>query len=165
MLEAVGQKYYGTFFNKCNNLLKPNGKLILQVITIPDQRFQSYKKNPDWIQKHIFPGGILPSLYELTKAIKNSSELQIDQINNIGILYSKTLHQWRFNFNQNDIDDSTGKSNILLPFNATNSTTVNNPEIFFSFLLIKFATQSTVPPVASKSSTIVYELYFFKDFF
>ena len=44
MLEAVGQKYYGTFFNKCNNLLKPNGKLILQVITIPDQRFQSYKK-------------------------------------------------------------------------------------------------------------------------
>ena len=58
-------------------------------------------------------------------------------------------------FNQNDIDDSTGKSNLLLPFNATNSTTVNNPEIFFSFLLIKFATQSTVPPVASKSSTIV----------
>ena len=102
MLEAVGQKYYGTFFNKCNNLLKPNGKLILQVITIPDQRFQSYKKNPDWIQKHIFPGGILPSLYELTKAIKNSSELQIDQINNIGIHYSKTLHQWRFNFNQNE---------------------------------------------------------------
>ena len=102
MLEAVGQKYYGTFFNKCNNLLKPNGKLILQVITIPDQRFQSYKKNPDWIQKHIFPGGILPSLYELTKAIKNSSELQLDQINNIGIHYSKTLHQWRFNFNQNE---------------------------------------------------------------
>ena len=101
MLEAVGQKYYGTFFNKCNNLLKPNGKLILQVITIPDQRFQSYKKNPDWIQKHIFPGGILPSLYELTKAIKNSSELQVDQINNIGIHYAKTLHQWRFNFNQN----------------------------------------------------------------
>ena len=101
MLEAVGQKYYGTFFNKCNNLLKPHGKLILQVITIPDQRFQSYKKNPDWIQKHIFPGGILPSLYELTKAIKNSSELQVDQINNIGIHYSKTLHQWRFNFNQN----------------------------------------------------------------
>ena len=62
MLEAVGQKYYGTFFNKCNNLLKPHGKLILQVITIPDQRFQSYKKNPDWIQKHIFPGGMLPSL-------------------------------------------------------------------------------------------------------
>mgnify|MGYP001445836268 FL=1 len=101
MLEAVGQKYYGTFFNKCNNLLKSNGKLILQVITIPDQRFQSYKKNPDWIQKHIFPGGILPSLYELTKAIKNSSELQVDQINNIGIHYAKTLHQWRFNFNQN----------------------------------------------------------------
>ena len=78
--------------------MKPNGKLILQVITISDQRFQSYKKNPDWIQKHIFPGGILPSLYELTKAIKNSSELQVDQINNIGIHYSKTLHQWRFNF-------------------------------------------------------------------
>ena len=101
MLEAVGQKYYGTFFNKCNNLLKPNGKLILQVITIPDQRFQSYKKNPDWIQKYIFPGGILPSLYELTKSIKNSSKLQVDQINNIGVHYAKTLHQWRFNFNQN----------------------------------------------------------------
>ena len=101
MLEAVGHKYYKTFFNKCNNLLKPNGKLILQVITIPDQRFQSYRNNPDWIQKHIFPGGILPSLYELTKSIKSSSELQIDHINNIGFHYAKTLHLWRLNFNQN----------------------------------------------------------------
>ena len=59
-----------------------------------------------------------------------------------------------YNFNQNDTDDSTGKLNLFLPFNPTSSTTVNNPNIFLSYLLSKFATHSTVPPVASKSSTI-----------
>ena len=101
MLEAVGHKYYGTFFKKCNDLIKPNGKLILQVITIPDQRYRSYKTNPDFIQKHIFPGGILPSLYELTKAIKNSSNLKLDQVENIGVHYAKTLQIWRSKFNEN----------------------------------------------------------------
>ena len=101
MLEAVGHKYYGTFFKKCSDLIKPNGKLILQVITIPDQRYRSYKTNPDFIQKHIFPGGILPSLYELTKAIKNSSNLKLDQVENIGVHYAKTLQIWRSKFNEN----------------------------------------------------------------
>ena len=59
-----------------------------------------------------------------------------------------------FNFNQNDIDDSTGNLNLLLPFSLTNSTTVNHPKTFLPLLLSKFATQLAVPPVASKSSTI-----------
>ncbi len=63
------------------------------------------------------------------------------------------------------MDDSTEKFTLLLPFKVTNSTTVNNTKIFLSFLLTKFATQSTVPPVASKLFTIAKELYFFKDFF
>ena len=56
--------------------------------------------------------------------------------------------------------DSTGKSNLLLPFSSINSTTVSKPDIFFPLLLINLATQSTVPPVARRSSTIAYELNF-----
>ena len=85
MLEAVGPEYYGIYFRKCDKLLKPNGKLVIQVITIPDERYDSYKSNPDWIQKHIFPGGMLPSLSLLNKAVKDNTILKIEQIDDIGI--------------------------------------------------------------------------------
>ena len=95
MLEAVGHAYYGTYFNHLDRLLKPGGRIALQVITIPDQRYQAYRRNPDWIQKHIFPGGILPSLTELTKAMTAQSTLHVDAIENIGIHYAETLRRWR----------------------------------------------------------------------
>jgi cyclopropane-fatty-acyl-phospholipid synthase len=95
MLEAVGHAYYGTYFENLDRLLKPGGRIALQVITIPDQRYQAYRRNPDWIQKHIFPGGILPSLTELTKAMTTHSTLHIDSIDNIGIHYAETLRRWR----------------------------------------------------------------------
>ena len=98
MLEAVGHEYYGTYFNKCDYLLKSEGKFVLQVITIPDERYDSYKNNPDWIQKHIFPGGMLPSLYHITKAIKDNSTLEISCIDDIGLHYAKTLSYWRKGF-------------------------------------------------------------------
>ena len=65
------------------------------MITIPDQRYDAYRQNPDWIQKHIFPGGILPSLTELSKAMTKDSMLHIDHIENIGIHYAETLRRWR----------------------------------------------------------------------
>jgi cyclopropane-fatty-acyl-phospholipid synthase len=95
MLEAVGHAYYGNYFSTLDRLLKPGGRIALQVITIPDQRYDAYRQNPDWIQKHIFPGGILPSLTELSKAMTKHSMLHIDHIENIGIHYAETLRRWR----------------------------------------------------------------------
>ena len=95
MLEAVGHAYYGTYFHTLDRLLKPGGRIALQVITIPDQRYDAYRRNPDWIQKHIFPGGILPSLTELSNAMTRHSTLHIDHLENIGIHYAETLRRWR----------------------------------------------------------------------
>ena len=101
MLEAVGHAYYGTFFQTCDRLLKPGGRVVLQVIAIPDQRYQAYRRNPDWIQKHIFPGGMLPSLTELSRAMTQHSSLIVDHLDNIGIHYAETLRHWRSAFESN----------------------------------------------------------------
>jgi cyclopropane fatty-acyl-phospholipid synthase-like methyltransferase len=69
MLEAVGHRHLGTFFRRCDELLKPDGLAVLQVITLPDQRYDVYRKDCDWIRKHIFPGGHLPSLTALCEAM------------------------------------------------------------------------------------------------
>lgn len=101
MLEAVGHAYYGSFFNHCNRLLKPGGRVALQVITIPDQRYDAYRANPDWIQKHIFPGGMLPSLTELSKAMTKHSAFTVEHLSNIGVDYAETLRRWRAAFETN----------------------------------------------------------------
>lgn len=98
MLEAVGHAFYGTFFKTCDRLLKPGGRIALQVITIPDQRYDTYRANPDWIQKHIFPGGMLPSLTELSKAMTLHSSFTIEHLDNIGLDYAETLRRWRSAF-------------------------------------------------------------------
>lgn len=98
MLEAVGHAFYGTYLERCDHLLKPNGRVVLQVITIPDQRYDAYRANPDWIQKHIFPGGMLPSLTELSKAMTDHSHFTIEHLSNIGIDYAETLRRWRYAF-------------------------------------------------------------------
>lgn len=100
MLEAVGHAYYGTFFSMCDRLLKPGGRVALQVITIPDQRYTAYRRNPDWIQKHIFPGGMLPSLTELSTAMTKHSTLIVDHLDNIGTHYAETLRRWRRAFEE-----------------------------------------------------------------
>src|SRR5690606_6698260 len=56
MLEAVGHEHFGSYFATIDNVLKPDGLAVLQVITIPHQRYNAYRKSVDWIQKHIFPG-------------------------------------------------------------------------------------------------------------
>jgi len=71
MIEAVGKKYLASFFDKCSSLLKSNGLMVLQSITIDDRRYDSYADSVDFIQKHIFPGGFLPSQY----AINNTQTL------------------------------------------------------------------------------------------
>jgi cyclopropane-fatty-acyl-phospholipid synthase len=101
MLEAVGHEYLTTFFAQCERLLKPGGRAVLQVITVPDQRYESYRQGCDWIQRYIFPGGLAPSLTALCNAITRSSRLVIDSVTNIGPHYAPTLRCWRLRFEQN----------------------------------------------------------------
>lgn len=98
MLEAVGHAYYATFFRSLERLLAPQGIVVLQTITIPDQRYDSYRKERDWIQKHIFPGGLLPSLTILTQTMTRHSRLMVEHAENIGDHYALTLAEWRRRF-------------------------------------------------------------------
>ena len=101
MIEAVGHNFMAEFFNKCNSLLKPNGKLLIQAITIADQRYDNYRKNTDFIQKYIFPGGCLPSIAVISEHIATSTDMMIDNISDIGLHYARTLNDWRRNFDKN----------------------------------------------------------------
>lgn len=101
MLEAVGHAYFGSFFERLDHLLKPDGMAVLQVITIPDQYFPRYRKERDWIQKHIFPGGQLPSLNALLQAMTRHSRLTVESSENIAHHYAPTLAHWRQRFDAN----------------------------------------------------------------
>ena len=100
MLEAVGHNGLETFFKKCNLLIRDKGTIQIQVINIPDERYDSYRLSCDFIQKYIFPGGLLPSL-----AIMESTAIQngfiIDDLVSIGPHYVKTLEQWKVNLQNN----------------------------------------------------------------
>lgn len=95
MIEAVGYEFLPSFFKQCNARLKPGGKLLIQSITIADQRFQHYKNNVDFIQKYIFPGGFLPSVNVLSEHITHNTDLVIENLQDIGLDYAKTLADWR----------------------------------------------------------------------
>lgn len=98
MIEAVGEKFLPGFFSKLNSLLKPNGLLMLQAITIADQRFSDYSRSEDFIQKHIFPGGFLPSMSLMSKIVANRTDLVIRDVLDIGQDYGQTLAHWRHAF-------------------------------------------------------------------
>lgn len=94
MIEAVGKDYLGDFFKKCSTLLKDDGLMLLQSITIDDRRYESYAKSVDFIQKYIFPGGFLPSQYELNAHLKRYSNMMIRDLHDIGLDYAYTLNHW-----------------------------------------------------------------------
>ncbi len=101
MLEAVGHNYYEEYFSKVNSLLKPDGIFAFQVITSPDSRYDSLRKGVDWIQKHIFPGSLLPSVAKINQSINKTSELTMVDLKDLGLDYAKTLRLWYEQFNQN----------------------------------------------------------------
>ena len=99
MLEAVGADFLEPYFKQCHKLLAPKGILALQVITCPDSRFEELKNGVDWIQKHIFPGSLLPSIGEMNKIINEVSDLTLVDVKDLGLHYARTLRQWFDNFN------------------------------------------------------------------
>ena len=101
MIEAVGRKYLPGYFAKLDQLLKPGGLAMVQAITIADQRFDVYSRTEDFIQKHIFPGGFLPSLQLMSQLLAGKTELIIRDIHDIGLDYARTLKDWRENFMAN----------------------------------------------------------------
>jgi cyclopropane-fatty-acyl-phospholipid synthase len=102
MLEAVGEAYLETYFAKCHQVLKPGGLLALQMITCPDSRYDSLRKNVDWIQKHIFPGSLLLSVHRVNEALRKTGDLFLHDLKDLGLSYAETLKRWRVAFNQNE---------------------------------------------------------------
>ncbi|NVK37762.1 MAG: class I SAM-dependent methyltransferase [Gammaproteobacteria bacterium] len=100
MIEAVGWKFFDTFFAKCAELLKPDGVMLIQAITIEDQRYEKAKKDVDFIQRYIFPGSCIPSIAAMTDSTKRSSDLRLVQLQDYAEHYARTLNQWHLAFNQ-----------------------------------------------------------------
>ncbi|WP_454784673.1 class I SAM-dependent methyltransferase [Legionella sp. WA2024007413] len=94
MIEAVGHKYFNTFFRQCNRLLKPEGLFFLQAIVINDQAYEAAKDEVDFIKKYIFPGGCLPSVLSINKSIASQTTMQLLSFEDIGHHYVSTLNDW-----------------------------------------------------------------------
>ena len=98
MFEAVGEKYWPTYFNVLRQRLKPGGNATLQIITVQEKRWEVYRRGVDFIQKHIFPGGMLPSPSALRKEIELAG-LRIRHSVEFGGSYDQTLRRWHDTFN------------------------------------------------------------------
>lgn len=101
MIEAVGHQYYGTFFATCARLLAPEGRLALQAITIADSLYDEARRSVDFIQACIFPGSCIPSVGALVSAAGRSSDLVLDELEELGPHYVRTLAAWRANLRAN----------------------------------------------------------------
>ncbi len=97
MLEAVGDEYFGTFFEACDRALRPGGRLSLQVITFPDATYERQLRGANWIQTYIFPGGLCPSLAVIERATADT-RLLVTRVTDIAEHYVTTLRAWRTRF-------------------------------------------------------------------
>lgn len=98
MIEAIGHDQYRSYFAQCARLLRPGGRMLIQAITIDDERFEQYRKNVDFIQRYIFPGSCLPSVRVMREIIGDVSDMEVRSVNDIGLHYATTLNYWRQNF-------------------------------------------------------------------
>ena len=100
MIEAVGHKYYSQYFMKCSELLRQDGLMLIQAITMPDQRYERAIRSVDFIQHYIFPGGELPSIEVIAKHISKDTDMQIIGTEDITKHYARTLADWKARFNR-----------------------------------------------------------------
>lgn len=101
MIEAVGVKYYDEYFRTCNRLLKPEGLMLIQAITISDQRFEQSVNHMDFIKRYIFPGGQLPSNAVIAEKVASQTDMQLIGMEDITLDYARTLNAWRQRFWKN----------------------------------------------------------------
>ena len=90
--------FYDEYFGACDRLLKPDGMMVLQTITMNEQKFPVYRKRCDWIQKYIFPGSELASVAEIGKSLGRCTRMSFFHLEDIGLHYAETLKQWRERF-------------------------------------------------------------------
>jgi len=100
MIEAVGEAYWPTYFATIDRLLAPGGKVSIQAITMAHERVLATKRSFSWIQKYIFPGGIIPSLQSIDETLAAHTTLRVSEQRELGAHYARTLHLWRERFNE-----------------------------------------------------------------
>jgi len=98
MIEAVGHAFYDTYFRQCGRLLEDEGLMLLQAITIADQRYAAARRSVDFIQRHIFPGSTIPSVSVMLDSLTRSTDMKLVHLEDIGPHYATTLRKWRENF-------------------------------------------------------------------
>ena len=98
MIEAVGHEFLPSYFKQCNDLLTDDGIMLIQAITIADQRYHWYRKSTDFIQKYIFPGGCLPSTEIISQHLAKHTQMQLVHLEDITKHYAQTLKDWRLGF-------------------------------------------------------------------
>lgn len=99
MFEAVGEAYWPSYFNALKRCLKPGGRAVLQIISIEEERFRTYRGSTDFIQKYVFPGGFLPSDKALSASVADAG-LAVSEIEHFGLSYARTLAEWRIRFEE-----------------------------------------------------------------
>ncbi|MNL02445.1 Cyclopropane-fatty-acyl-phospholipid synthase [compost metagenome] len=98
MIEAVGHRFLPTYFKQCAHLLKSNGLMLLQAITIREQRYEQAKDNVDFIQRYIFPGGALPCVQKMLEIVGRDTDMNLLHMEDFGLHYARTLRLWHENF-------------------------------------------------------------------
>ncbi|WP_432217709.1 class I SAM-dependent methyltransferase [Pseudomonas kribbensis] len=98
MIEAVGHRFLPTYFKQCAHLLKSNGLMLLQAITIRDQRYEQAKRGVDFIQRYIFPGGALPCVQKMLEIVSRDTDMNLLHMEDFGLHYARTLRLWHENF-------------------------------------------------------------------
>ncbi|MFT7184733.1 MAG: cyclopropane-fatty-acyl-phospholipid synthase [Pseudohongiellaceae bacterium] len=101
MIEAVGWEYYETFFKTCSSLLKDNGVMLIQAITIEDQRYETAKRDVDFIKQFIFPGSCIPSINALSTASMKASDMRMIHLSDFAQHYARTLNNWAVKLGEN----------------------------------------------------------------
>ncbi|MHC8396852.1 class I SAM-dependent methyltransferase [Pseudomonas sp. LB3P93] len=98
MIEAVGHRFLPVYFKQCAQLLKSNGLMLLQAITIREQRYEQAKGSVDFIQRYIFPGGALPCVQKMLEVISRDTDMNLLHMEDFGLHYARTLRLWHENF-------------------------------------------------------------------
>ncbi|TBN49553.1 cyclopropane-fatty-acyl-phospholipid synthase family protein [Pseudomonas sp. BGI-2] len=98
MIEAVGHRFLPVYFKQCAHLLKSNGLMLLQAITIREQRYERAKGSVDFIQRYIFPGGALPCVQKMLEIISRDTDMNLLHMEDFGLHYARTLRLWHENF-------------------------------------------------------------------
>jgi cyclopropane-fatty-acyl-phospholipid synthase len=101
MVEAVGAQFLDGFFGACSRLVKPDGAMLLQAITIQDQHYEQALASVDYIQRYVFPGSFIPSVTALTASMARATNLKLFHLEDIGPHYAHTLRLWRERFFRN----------------------------------------------------------------